>query len=109
MATSRKQWMFCRRSRSATHTSSSTMSAFSTARSDMLALDLGGGEAGRGRPDEEALDLVVGDVARPDHRDVGERAVADPALGAVQHPLVARALRGGAQALGGVGAVTAAR
>src|SRR3954470_10071992 len=33
-----------------------------------------------------SLDLVVGFVARPDHDHVGEGAVADPALGAVEDP-----------------------
>ena len=57
----------------------------------LLALDLGGGEARGGLPHDEALHLVVGGVARPDHDDVGEDGVADPALRAVQHPLVAAA------------------
>ena len=56
-------------------------------------------------PHEEALDLVVGGVPGPDHDDVGEGGVADPALGAVQHPACRPSRRGGgAQAAGGVGA-----
>src|SRR5262245_5056644 len=43
--------------------------------------------------DDEALDLVVCDVARPDDRDVAPRGVADPALLAIEHPGVAFALR----------------
>src|SRR6516165_2632129 len=45
--------------------------------------------------DDEALDLVVGDVARPDDRDVAPRSVADPALLAVEDPGVAFAFRRG--------------
>src|SRR5215470_12943784 len=45
--------------------------------------------------DDEALDLVVGDVARPDDRDVAPRSVADPALLAVENPGIAFALRRG--------------
>src|SRR5262249_62191028 len=43
--------------------------------------------------DDEALDLVVGDVARPDDRDIAPRRIADPALLTVQDPAVAVALR----------------
>ena len=49
----------------------------------------GGGEAGRAGGDEEAADAVVG--VRPHHGDVGDRAVGDPHLGAVEHPV--RAVR----------------
>ena len=59
-----------------------------------LVLDLLDAEAGRGLVlDDEALDLVVGDVARPDDRDVAPRRVADPPLLAVEDPGVAFALR----------------
>src|SRR5262249_21955022 len=47
--------------------------------------------------DDEALDLVVLDVARPDDRDIAPRRVADPALLAVEDPAVAVALRRGRQ------------
>jgi hypothetical protein len=47
--------------------------------------------------DEEAFDLPVGLVARPDHGDVGDRAVADPALGAIDDPPVTVAPGGGLQ------------
>ena len=58
-------------------------------------LDLLDAEAGRGLVlDDEALDLVVGDIARPDDRDVAPRRVADPPLLAVEDPGVAFALRG---------------
>src|SRR5262249_15308392 len=45
--------------------------------------------------DDEAGDLVVVDVARPDDRDVAPRRIADPALLAIENPAVAIALRGG--------------
>src|SRR6185503_484030 len=58
--------------------------------------------------DEEALDLAVLVGARPDDDDVGDRAVADPALGAVEDPAVAvatgaRLERDGVRAVGGFG------
>src|SRR2546429_1334420 len=57
-------------------------------------LNLVNAEAGRGLVlDNESLDLVVGDVARPDDRDVAPRRVADPALLAVKNPSIAVALR----------------
>src|SRR5262249_59945331 len=43
--------------------------------------------------DDEALDLVVVDVARPDDRDIAPGSIADPPLLAVEDPGVARALR----------------
>src|SRR5262249_7392615 len=43
--------------------------------------------------DDEAFDLVVGDVARPDDREVAPRRVADPAFLAVEDPGVALTLR----------------
>src|SRR6266853_2381263 len=59
-------------------------------------LDLVHAEAGCGLVfDNESLDLVVGDVARPDDRDIAPRRVADPALLAVKNPRIAVALRGG--------------
>src|SRR4028118_1351985 len=57
----------------------------------VLALHLRGREAGGALLDDEGLHLVVGDVAGEDHDDVGEGAVADPALGAVDDPAVAAA------------------
>ena len=48
--------------------------------------------------DDEALDLIVGEVARPDDRDVAPRRVADPALLAVEDPGIALALGGRGQA-----------
>ena len=52
-----------------------------------LVLDLLDAEAGRGLVlDNEALDLVVGKVARPDDRDIAPRRVADPTLLAIQTP-----------------------
>ena len=66
-----------------------------------LVLDLLDAEAGRGLVlDDEALDLVVGDVARPDDRDVAPGRVADPPLLAVEDPGVALALRRRRQAAG---------
>src|SRR5882672_5471298 len=59
-----------------------------------LVLNLFDAEAGRRLVlDDEALDLVVGDVARPDDRDITPRRVADPSLLAVEDPRVAFALR----------------
>src|SRR6476620_9443228 len=43
--------------------------------------------------DDEALDLIVVHVARPDDRNVAPGRVADPLLFAVQDPRVALALR----------------
>src|SRR5262245_583853 len=43
--------------------------------------------------DDEAPDLVVGDVARPKDRDIAPRSIADPALLAVEDPGIALALR----------------
>src|SRR5262249_44274793 len=52
------------------------------------------GETGRRLVlDDETLDLIVSDVARPDDRDVTPRRVADPALLAVEDPSVAVAFR----------------
>ncbi len=45
--------------------------------------------------DEEALDLAVLVRPGPHDDDVGDRAVADPALGAVEHPVVAVPARAG--------------
>ena len=61
-----------------------------------LAVLIAGGEARRALLDEEAADAVVG--LRPDHGDVGDRAVGDPLLGAVEDPAVAVAAGGGAHA-----------
>src|SRR6185312_10631543 len=59
-----------------------------------LVLNLLDGEPGRSLVlDDEALYLVVGNVARPDDRDVAPRSIADPSLLAVQDPGVAFALR----------------
>ncbi len=53
-----------------------------------LAGDRPGVEPGRGAPlDDEAPDVPVV-VTRPDHDDVGERRVADPAFAPVKDPLV---------------------
>ncbi len=57
---------------------------------------IGGREAGGALLDQEAADAALG--ARPDHRHVGDGAVGDPLLGAVEHPLVAVAAGGGAHA-----------
>src|SRR5437870_2946547 len=70
-----------------------------------LVLHLLDAEAGRGLVlDDEALHLVVRDVARPDDRDVAPRGVADPLLLAVEHPGVALALRGRREAAARSGA-----
>ena len=54
---------------------------------------------------EEGLDLPVGGVAREHREDVGASGAADPALGAVDDPLVALAPRRRGQAAGDVAAV----
>ena len=70
-----------------------------------LVLDLLDAEAGRRLVlDDEALDLVVVDVARPDDRDVAPGRVADPLLLAVEDPGVALALRRRREAAAGSGA-----
>ena len=51
-----------------------------------LLVDLRRGEPGRALLDDEAADLAVLG-ARPDDRDVGDRAVRDPHLGAVEDPV----------------------
>src|SRR5262245_2196396 len=67
-----------------------------------LALHLLDAEAGRGFVfDDEALDLVVGQVARPDDRDIAPGGVADPPLLAVEDPGVAFALRRRGEAAAG--------
>src|SRR5271170_4160013 len=64
-----------------------------------LVLDLFDTEARRRLVlDDEALDLVVGDIARPDNRDVAPGSVADPPLLAVEDPAVALALSRGQHA-----------
>src|SRR6201994_1690963 len=61
-----------------------------------LVLNLLDAEAGRRLVlDDEALDLIVVNVARPDDRDVAPRRVADPALLAVENPGVAFTFGGG--------------
>src|SRR5438445_1630891 len=59
-----------------------------------LILDLFNAKAGRSLVlDDETFDLIVGDVARPDDRDIAPRRVADPALLAVKNPSIAVPLR----------------
>src|SRR5207344_2987822 len=66
-----------------------------------LVLDLLDAKAGRDLVlDDEGLDLVVGHVPRPDHRDIAPRCAADPPLLAIQDPGVAFALRRGQQTAG---------
>src|SRR3954449_6195659 len=55
-----------------------------------LVLDLFDAEAGRGLVlDDEALHLVVAQVARPDDRNIAPRRVADPSLLAIENPDIA--------------------
>ncbi len=70
-----------------------------------LVRDLGGGVAGAVRLDDEALDLLVRDVPRPDQGEVRNGAGADPALGAVDHPFPALQPCRGGQPAGDVRAV----
>ena len=63
-----------------------------------LVLDLLDAEAGRRLVlDDEAFDLIVGEVARPDDRQVAPRRIADPPLLSVENPGVALALGGRGQ------------
>src|SRR6202023_837593 len=67
-----------------------------------LVLDLLDAEARRRLVlDYESLDLVVGEVARPDDGKIAPRRVADPPLLAVEDPIVALALCRRCQATGG--------
>src|SRR6516164_8718134 len=67
-----------------------------------LVLHLLDAEAGRVLVfDNEALDLVVVDVARPDDRDIAPGRVADPPLLAVEDPGIALALRRRGEAAAG--------
>src|SRR5207253_10789683 len=60
-----------------------------------LVLDLLHGKTRRSLVlDNESFDLIVGDVARPDDRDVAPRRVADPALLAIKDPGIAVAFCG---------------
>ena len=63
-----------------------------------LAVLLGAHEALGALLDQEAPDSLVG--ARPHDRDIGDAAVRDPLLGAVQHPVVPVAARAGAHRRG---------
>ena len=74
------------RRRAGSRTSSRTSSEVTEARSDTCG-GLVGGEARGVGGHHEAADAVLG--LRPDHGDVGERAVGDPHLGAVEHPVAA--------------------
>src|SRR6202041_1279507 len=59
-----------------------------------LVLDLLDAESGRGLVlDNETLDLIVGNIARPDDRNIAPRRVADPPLLAVEDPGIALAFR----------------
>ena len=70
-----------------------------------LVRDLGGGVAGPVRLHDEALDLLVRDVAGPDQGEVGDGAGTDPALGPVDDPFAVLQPRRGGQAAGDVRAV----
>src|SRR5438067_8443567 len=59
-----------------------------------LVLDLFNTEPRRGLVlDDETFDLIVGEVARPDDRDIAPRRIADPTLLAVKNPSIAVPLR----------------
>src|SRR5438477_10374345 len=53
--------------------------------------------------DDEALDLVIGEITRPDDRNIAPWRIADPPLLAVEDPGVAFALRRCRQPAGGAG------
>jgi hypothetical protein len=67
-------------------------------------LHRGGGEAGGVLPDHEGLHGTVVLVLREDEDQVGDGAVADPALGAVEHPFLTVPAHRRLQAQGDVGA-----
>src|SRR4029077_5236155 len=70
-----------------------------------LVLNLLNAEAGRGLVlDDEAFDLVVGNVTCPDDRQVAPGGIADPPLLTVEDPAVALALGGRRQAAARSGA-----
>ena len=79
-------------------TPSRISSAVTDARSDSFLWISRRGEPGGVGRDHEAADAVVG--PRPHDGDVGDGAVGDPHLGAVEHPVVAVALGRGAHAAG---------
>ncbi|EGJ74113.1 putative pimeloyl-CoA dehydrogenase, small subunit [Streptomyces sp. Tu6071] len=70
------------------------------AQRDLVRDDVGA-QARRAVLHDEALDLVVGHVPRPHDEEIGEGAVADPLLLAVEHPRVALAARGRGEPGGG--------
>ena len=76
---------------------SSSMSACQTARSAVLPVITVASKPGRALLDQVAADVAVL-VARPDDHHVGDRRVADPALAAVEHVLVAVAARAASRA-----------
>ena len=86
---SSKLLMPAKRSASATRTSVKTMSAFCTVRRAILFSIRLRLTPGKVRVHDEAADAAVGLVPGPDQHVVAERPVADPALGAVEHPGVA--------------------
>src|SRR4029077_20228358 len=70
-----------------------------------LVLNLLNAEAGRGLVlDDEAFDLLVGNVTCPDDRQVAPGGIADPPLLTVEAPAVALALGGRRQAAARSGA-----
>ena len=101
---SRKLLALASLKKSGTTTFSRVMSAFCTVRSEILFSIFVALYPGSRGVHEEALDLVVGDVPGVDDHPVGESRVADPALGAVEDPVVAVPPGRGARAAGDVGA-----
>src|SRR5439155_24369686 len=69
-----------------------------------LVLDLVDAEAGRRLVlDDEPLDLIVRNIARPNDGDVAPGRIADPPFLAVEDPSVPLALRSRGQPAGGAG------
>ena len=80
------------------------MSAFWTIRSAILFSILVAVKPGRALLHDEPEHVIALGVAGPHDDEIGERRVADPALCAVEHPLIPVAARGRLQAAGDVGA-----
>ena len=93
-AVSRNELPACRRLASGTrHVLQRDLAVLDDFERDLV-LDLLDAEAGRGLVlDDEAFDLIVSDIARPDDRDIAPRRIADPPLLTVEDPGVALALR----------------
>src|ERR1700692_2668076 len=88
-AVSRKELSACRRVSSGMRQFSIVIRPFCTTLRAVFFLYFFDLESGGGFVlDDKGLDLVVGEVARPDDRDVAPRRIADPFLLAVEDPCI---------------------